>query len=457
MNQPMDGFDLRRTYNLLFVLVFIIVLGIIPGRVSAWSEHPLMVYPALKNHLVWEKSGPVSAQSLRSFLISVEEDLELFLAQQEEWSRSQLPNYAPCPDSLRFSATGNPEDILQRFFTAIRINPNVKIPLYLVKIDGNPADGELAMPPGEITTLRDVGSMNYSVYIRLEEGAPVLPFEVLYTASDEPDYGFDLRLFEDNNTEYGKSYGFGNQSFGNPNLEYSSQAPFHMGFFHEAGIIYKFAPFMKQTYIDYRIFLYKSLSEFAFRQGHPYWGWRFMGWGMHYVGDVSMPYHSKPLPGVSTSRMLWINLKSILGAAKARENAIQRVSNRHTVFEEFQGQELRRATRERNATHPFMLSLKDPLPGGNFTREFLTGTASGESAGVSGKVDKALKQNIPYRFVSDPALEASQLPDLDKLLEVIRAEKGDKAVSELTATIAGRMKSFAMQIRTYMDSILADV
>jgi hypothetical protein len=214
---------------------------------------------------------------------------------------------------------------------------------------------------------------------------------------------------------------------------------------------------MKQTYIDYRIFLYKSLSEFAFRQGHPYWGWRFMGWGMHYVGDVSMPYHSKPLPGVSTSRMLWINLKSILGAAKARENAIQRVSNRHTVFEEFQGQELRRATRERNATHPFMLSLKDPLPGGNFTREFLTGTASGESAGVSGKVDKALKQNIPYRFVSDPALEASQLPDLDKLLEVIRAEKGDKAVSELTATIAGRMKSFAMQIRTYMDSILADV
>jgi hypothetical protein len=63
-----------------------------------------------------------------------------------------------------------------------------------------------------------------------------------------------------------------------------------------------------------------------------------MGWGMHYLGDVSMPYHSKPLPGVSTLRMIWINLKAILGFPKSRGNAVQLVSNKHTVYEEFQVQ-----------------------------------------------------------------------------------------------------------------------
>ena len=42
----------------------------------------------------------------------------------------------------------------------------------------------------------------------------------------------DIGLFADNGTDFGQGYGFGIQPFGNPNLEYSSQAPFHMGFYH---------------------------------------------------------------------------------------------------------------------------------------------------------------------------------------------------------------------------------
>lgn len=440
--------------SLKFLLLLIISIFFITGKLSAWSEHPLLVKPALKDHPVWKTIGKVEARNLKTFLIQVEKELEQYLAQHEEWSRRNLPNYTPCPDELIFKATGNPDDILLRFYSAIRINPNVKIPLYLHLLPTENAGKREIADPRKITTLEDIGSMMHTTYVWIKEGEDVAPFDVLVTASDEPDYGFDLGLFEDNNTEYGKIYGFGNQPFGNPNLEYSSQAPFHMGFFHEAGILYKFGPFLKQTYVDYRIFLYKALSEFAFSRNQPYWGWRFMGWGMHYVGDVSMPFHMKPLPGVSTSRMLWINAKAIMGASKARDNAVQIVSNRHTVFEEFQVQVLRKAHQGNDTEHPFLVALQNPVPIAPFSHDFLINVAAYESADKSKEVDKALKKNMPHRMVSNPTIEVSDLPEMPRLTEVVLEEKGDDAVRSLTVVIAERMRSFSMHIRSYMDSIL---
>jgi hypothetical protein len=440
----------------LFKFLFVIILSILfeTQNLFAWSEHPMLVRPALKDHPVWKTTGKVEARNLKTFLILVENELEVFMAQQEKWSNENLPNYSPTPENLLFRATGNPDDILLRFYSAIRINPDVKIPLYLHLLPNENAGGRKNASPGDITTLEDISSMKHTTYTWLMEGEEVFPFDVLVTASDEPDYGFDLGLFEDNNTDYGKIYGFGNQPFGNPNLEYSSQAPFHMGFFHEAGILYKFGPFLKQTYIDYRIFLYKALSEFAFSQNQPYWGWRFMGWGMHYMGDVSMPYHMKPLPGVSTSRMLWINAKSIIGASKARDNAVQIVSNRHTVFEEFQVQILRKAHLENDASHPFLIALQTPVTSVPFSYDFLINVATLESAEKSKEVDKVLKNNMPPRMVSDPAIEVSELPEMARLAEVVLEEKGENSALALTHMIAERMRSFSMHIRSYMDSIL---
>lgn len=431
-----------------------LLISAVTFRAFAWSEHPLLVYPALKNHPVWEKLPAVEAVSLKNFLLAAEKELESFMAQQEAWSTSNLPNYAPCPAELHFRATGNPQDILDRFFSAIRINPNAKIPLYLhVITTQKKKDGKIA-DPREITTLSNISVMKLSTYYWLDEGERVLPFEVLTTASDEPDYGFDLGLFEDNHTDYGKRYGFGLQSFGNPNLEYSSQAPFHMGFFHEAKILYSFGPFLKRTYMDYRIFLYKALSEFAFRNNQPYWGWRFMGWGMHYVGDVSMPYHMRPLPGVRNSRMLWINMKSVMGASRARDHAVQLVSNRHTVFEELQLQILRKAYLTGDFSHPFFTAFENPGRGISYSQEFLMETATRESTEKSKEADRVIQRNVPFRMVSDPLIEVSDLPEMPNLVEVVRSEMGDDALEQLTGMIADCMQSFAIQVYSYMDSVL---
>lgn len=423
-------------------------------KVSAWSEHPLLVRPALKNHPVWQKAGSVQAKSLKNFLIENEEELEKFLAEQEAWSVANLPDYVPCPPELAFKSTGNADDILHRFYTAIRINPNVKIPLYLHLLPNDSTGGRAIADPRDICTLDDITFMLQTTYTRVEEGELLAPFEVLATANDEPDYGFDLGLFADNGTDYGSKYNFGSQPFGNPKLEYGSQAPFHMAFYHEAKILYKFGPFLKQTYLNYRLFLYKSLSEFAFRSNQPYWGWRFMGWGMHYMGDVSMPYHMRPLPGVSTARMMWTNLKAMIGLPKAKDDAVQLVSNRHTAFEEFQLQVLKKAHQENNFSHPFLQALGDPLPVVPFSNDFFLNVATKESAASGKGIDKILGKEIPSLLVSDPKIETNDLPETDRIVAYMTEVNGPGSVDKVTSAIAGRMRHFSMHIRSYLESVL---
>jgi hypothetical protein len=420
----------------------------------SWSEHPMLIRPALSEVFNWENMDSIEAKSLQTFLMEVEKDMEIFLANHEAWSRANLPNYAPRPDELAFKATSNPGDILERFFTAIRVNPNIKVPLYLHLLPNDDPGERPIADVRDITTLEDIGSLIYTTFVWLNESEPVSPFDVLCTANDEPDHGFDLGLFEDNNTNYGKRYGFGNQPFGNPNLEYSSQAPFHMGFYHEAWIIYKAGPFLKRTHLDYRIHLYKLLSEFAFKRNQPYWGWRFMGWGMHYVGDVSMPYHSKPLPGVSVLRMIWINLKAMLGFPKSRDHAVQLVSNRHTVYEEFQVQVVRKAHEQSDWDHPFIQALKNPKEHIPYSEDFIIEVASEEAVKKSVFIDKALEKYMPHFLVSDPTIEANDTPEIKRIVEVMRAEKGPEAVEQMYLAIAERLESFSMHTRSYMLGIM---
>jgi hypothetical protein len=446
---------MKKNLLTIFVLyIFILTTGLIP-RAGAWSEHPLLTGPALKNHPVWAKTAPVQAICLRSFLLETEKELEVFLAKHEAWSRANLPNYAPRPDSLAFRATGNPDDIVERFYRAIRINPNTKAPLYLHLLPGDDSLGRPRAHPADLCTLTGLELMQHVHYVWLQDGEMVSAFDVLVTATDEPDYGFDLGLFADSNTPYGDIYGFGNQPFGNPKLEYSGQAPFHMAFYHEAGILYAAGPFLKRTWLDYRIFLFKALAEFAFHKNQHYWGWRFAGWGMHYVGDISMPYHMKPLPGVSTARMIRINLQSMMGAPKAVNSAVQLVSNRHAVMEVFQLLVCLQMYKDNNPEHPFMKALQNPAPVQPFSYQFITTTASGTSAAKGKTTDRALMKYMPGYMVSDPSIEVSTLTDeLMNLMNEMEKEKGAAAVDAMTKVIAGHLNDYSMNIRSYLDSLM---
>ncbi|MBW5802595.1 hypothetical protein FIV31_03065 [Coxiella endosymbiont of Ornithodoros amblus] len=69
----------------------------------------------------------------------------------------------------------------------------------------------------------------------LEEFSPgekVSPLEIITSALDEPDYGMDIDLWENNLSWFAKEDHCEKQPFGDPGLLLSSQAPFHMAFYY---------------------------------------------------------------------------------------------------------------------------------------------------------------------------------------------------------------------------------
>jgi len=435
-------------------LLFLVLIIFGSRQSLAWSEHPLLIYPVLKTMPVVANAPEAEVKSLLTFLLQEEEGLARMLAGQEAWARENIEAYAPRPDDLAFVATGNAEDILQRFFYAIRINPNVKMALYHHLPPGLDGGGREVISPYELTTLEKLTEMLSSTYLRLNEGEMIAPILVLASANNEPDYGFDLGLFEDNNTLWGKLYGFGEQTFGNPNLPYGTQAPFHMGFYHESWIVFAAASFLKRTYVEYRINLYQTLAEYAFASGQDYWGYRFMGWAMHYLGDLSMPYHSSVLPGVSALRMIWINLKAMLGFPKAYNNAVQLVSNRHTVYEQFQWLVLRGAFENGNMEHPFIKALENPVEAKPYDYTFPREVVAHESYKKGKATTRAMKRSFPKKLVSDPKFEVSDSPELDNLIEYMSVEKGPEGVEKMTELIAERFRSYGMHTRSFVTAML---
>jgi len=422
-------------------------------KVQAWSEHPLLAHQVLSRFPELVNAPAVEVRELKTFLIKNEKAIEKALAAQEAWAQANMPWYDPLPAALVFKATGNEEDILIRFFHAIRLNPNVKMRLYLHLIPGESIGDFETYKASDLTTVSNVSEMQRTIYRKLTEGETVSPLSVLVTANDEPDYGFDLGLYEDNNTPHGKIYGLGKQPFGDPNLEYGSQAPFHMGFYHEAGLIFKFGAFLRKTYPEYRIQLFKTLSEMAFEQGEDYWGYRFMGYGMHYLGDLSMPYHTAPLPGTSTLKMLWINLKAMIGFPGAKDRAVQLVSNKHSVFERFQWLELRKAYEENNMNHPMIQALRKPVEMIPYSDKFPAQVAAINSVDISKKVDKALRKWVPKKLVRDAKFEAPGSAELEDLLGALKQYKGQEAIDNISQVIAERFSNYSMHLESYYRAI----
>jgi hypothetical protein len=301
------------------------------------------------------QAAPVAAEPLEAFLAAQAQPLAQLLSTQDAWAQQHIATYPPLPAALRFDpavAAQGPQALRKAFLTALRISPQSRFALY---VQPDPwAAGARHRPNAWRTTSsapcpRATRTAAATTSWRLRAGDMVAPLAVLASASDEPDYGMDLNLWEDSPSDWGPRYGFGKIPFGNPNLDFSTQAPFHMGYYHEAPVIYMAAGFLKRTYPLLRIHQYAGLSELAFRTGHPYWGWRFAGLALHYLQDLTQPYHASLAPGFSSARLIGINLLAMLGMPGAKNDMVILLSNRHFVLERYESQMIQASAQARQS------------------------------------------------------------------------------------------------------------
>jgi hypothetical protein len=234
---------------------------------------------------------------------------------------------------------------------------------------------------------------------------------VLASAADEPDYGHDINLFSDNPGNVGALYGFGPQPFGDARFQYSSQAPFHMGFFHESAVVYAAAGFLERSWPDWRAYQYMGLARLAFASGHPYWGYRFLGWGLHHIQDLTQPYHAKPLPGVDLASLLLLEGKALAGFAADKQASIERVATRHMEVEKYQSTWLRRLLRA-GQPHPMLAAYVDVAQDKSYppySVDYLREVVSAEAVNDSAAFDEAIGQWLETTPVSSDFSSGNQL------------------------------------------------
>jgi hypothetical protein len=432
--------------------VWMITMGllmILPISSYAWSNHTYLTHPALGG--LPEFQEQVTAEPLESFLAKEKDKIGELLKAEEAWAVSNVKVYPPLPSALDFMKSKEP-DFRLRFLKALRLNPEMKLPLYFMVLPGSPVPAKQPIPRLALSVLKhDFQNM---IYIPLNPAEKIGILDVLATASDEPDNGLDIGLWENNNTSFGKEYGYGKQPFGNPKLDYGTQAPFHMGFYHESWIVYKAAPFTKKAFPEQRAHLFHSLATLAFQTGHPYWGYRFAGWGLHYLQDMTMPYHTTSMPGRSTATMLSIGLLDIVGIHKPMASAVSEVSRAHILIEKLQNEGLRDAYRNHQKDYVLIKALGDHSADSAYPAyfdHFLSQVAAKGSNAVAKSLPSILKAIVT---------DKKSYMDIERISEEgdynagkIIAGAPEKDLKNYNRIIENQMRALGAFSRIYMKSI----
>ena len=423
----------------------------------AWGNHTLGAYRALEAMPEVATAAPVQAEPLEAFLKAQEHALQALLASQEVWAAANLEGYPARPKALEFSANPERSDAQRRlaFTHALRIAPNSKFALYVQPDPRNRAySGAPSLPHSAINTLPESSNATQR-FIALKAGDWVTPLAVLASASDEPDYGLDINLWEDSPSEWGKRYGFGKLPFGNPSLSYSTQAPFHMGFMHESKVLYMAAPFIKRTFPQLRTYQYATLAAMAFRTGHPYWGWRFTGLALHYLQDLTQPYHASLAPGHSVVKLLAVNSMAMIGVESFKNDMIVLLSNRHLALEKYQTELLHDAAIKQQDTG-LTKALRDSAQDAGYPawhEHYLRDVVAAEAAAGGSRLVQTLLATLPAKYVSDPSFDFGVHEDRITMVKELASTDTSK-LTQLDQTLAELLGHFGAHSRKAVLGIL---
>lgn len=438
-------------------LALVAVLGLSAGQVLAWSNHSFSAYRVFEKMPEVAQAAPLRVEPLEAFLKSQQQALETLLLIQEQWAQSHLEVYPPRPAKLTFRADPSQSDAARRqaFLMALRVAPNSRFALYFQPDPWSAApEPERLLPEAAVNTLPEQPNSKYR-FVGLRAGDSVAALAVLASATDEPDYGLDINLWSDSPSEWGKNYGFEMQPFGNPALYFSTQAPFHMGFYHEDRILYLAAPFIKKTFPMLRVHQFTSLAALAFRSGHRYWGWRFTGLALHYLQDLTEPYHASLSPGNASSKLVAINLLATAGFPKRKDEMIVMLSNRHLALEKFQNQWLFNAARLRQESAAEQ-SLRDtaqddryPLWSDLYTRDVV----ARQAYALGARATEVLVNALPPRYVSDPSFDFGvKESGIDLIGELGQRDAAQRA--QLEALVAELLNNFGAHSRNLVRGVL---
>lgn len=429
------------------IVLALFALTAAAGSVSAWEDHATISHIALE-------AGGFAARELRAieladFIARNEAALSAFLAELEAHCAAAIPEYPALPPALAFASNAEPDPV-RRFMMALRLNPEYGPRLFRKALPGERDDARTEIPFADLAYV--YYKYPYARFYAYESGEAISALAVVASASDEPDYGFDIGLFEDNATWYGALYGWGTQPFGNPTISYGSQAPFHMGFYSEGALVYKAAPAVRRSYPELRAVQFGRLARFAKALGEEYWAHRFAGWALHYVQDLVMPYHASIMPGRGSAYLVWVGALDAIGLKGPYNRVLQDVTNKHYLLEMLQLRLVSGAYAEGERSGPFMDALRDGPPPAEFDESLLRSAVARGAYDAGRKANRALERVIRDRDAYE-AIQALYEVDGYDIFSVAH-RPGDKRFGDFQASFSSILGSLGAWTRAWADFAL---
>jgi hypothetical protein len=424
----------------------LLLAGLAATQAMAWENHCLASYRAFENMPEVAAAPSATVETLDAFLRAEEYTLEALLASQEAWARANIEKYPARPPALAFKADGSRSDEVRRlaFLRALRVAPDSRFALYFQSDPWSPSAAN-AMP--EPTAAYR--------YLALKPGDLVTALAVLASATDEPDFALDNNLFEDNASEWGKTYGFGPQPYGNTASASASQLPFHSGYLHESQLVSLALPNIKRSLVLLRFHQYSTLASLAFRTGHGYWGWRFAGLSLHYLQDLTQPYRATLAPGESGMRLLSAYALSMSGLSSMKADLLQLQANRSLALEKYQTELLQRA-----ATNKLETALEKALHKSekdksypDWNDRYLRDVVSLQASRAAPALAQTLVLALPAVYVWDSGFDfAARQAGVHLLAELSRRDSPE--LTRLDASLAELLGNFGAHSRNALRSIL---
>jgi hypothetical protein len=377
------------------------------ARKFSWNTHYLLTRAALGSLNDEFLGREIPVKSLQDFVDSAGKALpdvmERYLA-----LLARKTGIEPGPDNRRPDIR-TPHDLIH----ALRLNPDR--PIHYCRV---------VSPEGTTPhTLHDPSRQGPpgGAYIEAGIDERMSVREVLSVYADEPDWGMDQDLFAI------ESYGLGRPPFGGETGK-SSQASFHMAFFHEIPLLVRIYPRVEKTFLDLRAHVFLALARLALDRSVDYWAWRFTAWAAHYLQDLTQPYHAKALPFSG-----WAVLGRFLRNPRAGnflEKNKNLLMNRHILFEAAVHLLLNEAAKK-SPEHPFFAALEGKGECAAGTLPMVLRESSKVAAKKAFRVNRMLEVVLDDPQLSDPQYFVGDDPSypLEKKLETASAHR-PQAVQE---------------------------
>ncbi len=199
-------------------------------------------------------------------------------------------------------------------------SPSYLSPGIFIEILGVHADAFNNLKVSEV--YKDIKGQGIDIHTSL----PLI--EWIEAFNDEPDWGMDDDLFGGNDPRY-KEIPFGTLG------KTSSRAPFHCYYGNEKWITYLGKSTLKESMAPLRFILFYQLAKYSFARGENFWGARFLGNAIHYLQDITTPYHSSAVPYAT-----WASYFQYFRSKNKSEFIRQKTqitSNKHALYEKLAG------------------------------------------------------------------------------------------------------------------------